>query len=225
MILAPSPARAEQSGPASAYPGTFTKLDANLTQHQFTEMTADLNSLMRFRQLGDTRPLGRGTVDLGIQFGSAPIDGWKGPRIVGRFGVNDRVDVGAWGGLNAGDDYGMVGMDVRVALLTEGVRWPVSVSVRPSATALVGPVDILAGTAGFDITVSRTFGAFSPYAGLAATSSIAAERSDVVHLDHATAGAGLSYAGLAYRWQMLVFSAEVERGTKVNYAFRIGTRF
>ncbi len=222
--LGPAAAHAQQAS-APAYPGTFYNLSPDLTEDGFADMTRDLGSLLRFRQLGDSRALGRGTVDLGVQFGSAPIDGWTGVRVGGRVGFNRRTDIGAWGGVNFDQNYGMVGVDFRFVLLEEGVRFPVTLAVRPSATTLLGPADIWAGTTGIDITVSRTFGAFSPYAGLAATNSIAFEQSPVIELDHASVGESLAYAGLAFRWQTLVVSAEVERGATTDYAVRVGTRF
>lgn len=218
--LVPAAAHAQQ-----AYPGTFYRVSSGLTQDQFAKMTADVGSLLRFRQMGDTMAIGRGHVDLGVQFGSAPLDNWRGPQLVGRFGVNNRVDLGVSGGLNPGNRYGLVGADAKVMLLNERDGWPVSISVRPSLSLLLGPIDVWAGTTGFDLTVSRAFGPLSPYAGVAATSSIAIERSATIDLDYATANASMSYAGVAYRWRALVVSGEVERGSKTNYAFRIGTRF
>lgn len=37
------------------------------------------------------------------------------PRIVARFGVADRVDVGVWGSVNAASNYGAVGFDTTIA--------------------------------------------------------------------------------------------------------------
>lgn len=147
------------------------------------------------------------------------------PRVVARFGVNDRLDVGTWGGLDPNSNYGLVGIDTKIALLREGESSPVSISVRPSVTSLVGPADVWAGNVSVDLAVSRAFGRVSPYGGVAASSSAAIERSSDVDLDPATAGETFAYAGLAYRWRSLVVSGEVERGNLTTYAVRIGKRF
>ena len=147
------------------------------------------------------------------------------PRIVARFGVSDRVDVGALGGFAPHANYGVVGADSRIAVVRQGPRWPVSVSVRPNLTLLVAPSQVLVGNAGVDLSVSRSFGAVSPYAGLAASTSGAMERSKSVDLDPVSAGTSLAYAGLSYRGRALLVSAEVEKGTRVRYAFGLGTRF
>ncbi len=251
--LAPMSVNAQQTDAAAAavhvsdaHQSPFFDLHPELTRDEFQQFTAELGALLRFRQLGDTAPLGRGEVDLGVQFGNASIDdstpAWNNaisypkadqhlssamsfPRIVGRFGVSDRVDIGVLGGLAPHANYGLVGVDTRIALLKQGPTRPVSVSVRPSLSLLVAPSEVLVGNAGVDLSVSRAIGPVSPYAGVAASSSGAVERSKNVHLDPVSAGASLAYAGMSYHLRPLVLSAEVEKGKQFRYAFAIGTRF
>jgi hypothetical protein len=230
-ILAPAPARAQQSGTGGTAPSVNHIIDLRpeLTKGEFAEFTAELGSALRFRQLGDARTLARGDVDVSVEFASAAIDtanrSVSFPRIVGRFGVSDRVDIGAWGGLNTSANYGLVGGDAKIVLLRGGPARPVTLSIRPSLTTLVGPSEVFAASASIDLTVSRAFGAVSPYAGVATTASAAMERSTEVDLDPATAEGSVAYAGLSYHWRTVVMSAEMEKGTQVSYAFRLGTRF
>lgn len=230
--LVPVPASAQQATAPqlnNAYRNGIIDLNPELTKDEFAAFTAEVGSVLRFRQLGDARTLGRGDVDVSIEFATAPIVNTNRsisfPRIVGRFGVSERVDVGAWGGLNSSANYGLAGADVKIVLLQQGPTRPVSLSIRPSVTTLVGPSEVLAAGAGIDLTVSRSFGRVSPYAGVATTGALAVERSKDVDLDPATAEGSLAYAGLSYHWRTVVMSAEVEKGTRVSYAFRVGTRF
>ena len=250
LILAAAPARAQSSAPhlhvADGYSSCFFDLHPELTKSEFVEFTAELGSVLRFRQLGDTATLGRGNVDVSLQFATTPIDDSKGawnntmshptsehylgdsiafPRIVARYGMSDRVDVGAWGGFAPGANYGLIGGETKIALLRQETGRPVSVSIRPSFTSLVGPAEVWAGNASIDLSVSRTFGRWSPYVGGATTASLAVERSDDVDLDPATAEGSVGYAGLSYRWRSLLLSAEVEKGVLFSYGLRIGTRF
>lgn len=219
------------AAPASAQQGDTSIIDLTpaLTNNEFAAFAADVGSALRFRQLGDARTLRRGDVDISVEFASAPIGNANRsisfPRIVGRFGVSDRVDVGAWGGLNSSARYGLAGGDVKIVLLQPGAVWPVTFSIRPSVTTLVGPSDVFAASAGLDLTVSRAIGPVSPYAGVASTASVAVERSTAVDFDPATAEGSVAYAGLSYRWRTVGMAAEVEKGTRISYAFRIGTRF
>jgi hypothetical protein len=228
------------------YSSCFFDLHSELTQDQFKEFAGELGSILRFRQVGDTAPLGKGNFDIGMQYAVTPIDDSKGawnntmshpqadhylgdsiafPRIVGRYGVTDRVDVGAWGGVDPHSNYGMIGMDTKIALIQQGPTRPVTVSIRPSVTSLLGPAEVWVGNASLDLSVSRSFGSLSPYVGGATTASRAVERSPDVNLKPANATDSVGYAGVAYRWRPLLLSAEVEKGRLVSYAFRVGTRF
>jgi hypothetical protein len=231
---------------SDAYSSCFFELHPELTQAQFEDFAGELGSILRFRPLGETMPLGKGNYDIGVQYTSTRIDDSKGawnntmshpaadhylghaivmPRIVARFGVADRVDVGLWGSVNTASNYGVVGFDTTVGLLKESDGYPVSLSIRPSISSLVGPKEVWVGNTSLDIAVSRTMGAFSPYVGVGTMASTAIARTDAVDLDPATATSSLSYAGVAYRWRALVLSTEVEKGTLFSYGFRIGTRF
>src|SRR6185369_9786373 len=111
-------------------------------------------------QLGDTDTLGKHKFDVSLQYTSTGIDDSKGawnntmshkaadhylgesivlPQVAARFGVSDRVDVGVWGTLNPQSNYGVVGVDTKIALLRQGPGRPVTVAVRPSLSSLVGP--------------------------------------------------------------------------------------
>jgi hypothetical protein len=215
--LAPAPVSAQTPG------------NPKLTTEELAAIAADLGAVLRFRQLGDTTTLPKGRVDVGVQFASAPIEdaagAWNVTRFVARFGVSDRVDLGVWGGQNSGTNSGMAGMDVKIGLLRQSPDMPVSVSVRPSFSSLVGASDFWGGTTSVDLSVSRAFGALAAYGGVAATSSLAVERLADIDFENTSAGATVSYIGVSYTWRSLIAAAEIEHGTKASYAFRIGTRF
>jgi len=205
-------------------------LQPGLTQAAFQELTTELGSVLRFPQLGDVAPLGKGHMDIGVHYARTIADDATSrsnqfPRIVARVGVSDRVDIGGFGGFDREADYGLAGVDARIALMTQGPSRPVSVAIRPSLTSLVGPSEVWVGTASVDLSVSRTFGAWSPYVGVSGSSVLGMERSTDVDLKDATTETSSSYAGVAYRWRALVLAAEAENGVKNNYAFRISTRF
>jgi hypothetical protein len=145
--------------------------------------------------------------------------------VTARIGVGGRADIGVFGVMNTESNYGMAGIDTKILLLRESDSIPVTVSIRPSVVALIGPSDAWVGNASIDLSVSRTFGALSPYAGVATTGSIAYERLQDVDLDPVATQRAVSYAGLAYRWRALSVSAEVEKAAVVSYGVRVGTRF
>jgi hypothetical protein len=209
--------------PATAYAQNFD-LQPTLTHAQFKEFAREVGSALRFRQLGDPAPLGKGKVDVGLQFANTPYED-AAPRVVARFGVSDRVDVGAWGGFNTRANWGLAGIDTNIAMVTQGPGRPLTISLRPSLTSLVGPSGVWVGNASIDLSVTRMVGNFSPYAGVATTGSAAIARTQEVDLDPAVTEGSLAYAGVSYRWRAFAASAEVEKGTFVSYGFRLGTRF
>jgi hypothetical protein len=208
---------------ASAQPRSSFDLRPGFTSAELESFAGDVGSTLRFRQLGDTAPIGKGAVDLSVQYGGTRIADSTGGAA--RFGISDRIDIGVSGGIYTRSNHGLVGIDTRIALLRQGLNSPVTVSIRPSLSTLIGWSDAWVGNASVDVSVGRTFGPLSPYAGVATMASTAIERLSSVDLEPATATSGLSYAGLAYRWKALVLSAEIEKAASVNYGFRIGTRF
>ncbi len=247
--LVPAPLSAQQPQPATAAAqlhvdnairSSVFEPPAGLTEGQFEAFTAELGSLLRFRQVGDPTTLAARRVEIGVQFTNTPFDDvrvpWSTadhrvgrsvsyPQVVARFGISDRVDIGAWGAFDPRAKYGVGGVDTKIAVLKQGARWPVSVSVRPSIGSLIWPLDLWVGTVSVDASVSRTVGHLTPYAGVSASSSLGVEASQAVNLEPVSAGRTTAYAGAAYGWRSLVFAGEVERGTRFNYAFRVATRF
>lgn len=213
------------------YSSCFFDLHPELTKAEFKEFAGELGSVLRFRQLGDAATLGKGRFDISLQYTRSPIDDSKGAwnntmsRLVARFGVSDSVDIGAWGGLDPDANYWLAGIDSKIVLMRQGPDRPVSLSIRPGVTSLIGPSELWAGNASIDITAGRTFGALSPYIGVSTSASLAVERSRDVDLDPVWAEGSVAYAGLSYGWRGLQVSAEVEKGALTSYGFRIGKRF
>ena len=209
MVLAPARANAQ----------------ARLTQPELQELTAELGSVLRFRQLGDVAPIGKGRFDVGVHYAAIDDRSNESPRVVGRIGISDRVDIGVWGGFDHRGNYGLAGGDVKIALMTQSPSRPVSIAIRPSVTSSIAADQAWVGNASIDISASRTFGAWSPYVGVGTSGSIGMERSKDVVLDYATANTSFAYAGISYRWRSLGLSAEVDSAERRSYAFRVSTRF
>ena len=129
-----------------AYSNCFFELHRDLTPQDFEEFAREIGSIMRFRQLGGTEPLGRGKVDISLQYSATPVDDSKGawnntmshpaadhylgdaimlPRLTARFGLNDRTDLGVWGTVAQHSNYGIVGVDTKILLVQQGPSRPV----------------------------------------------------------------------------------------------------
>lgn len=231
---------------AHAYRSCFFDLHPELTQEEFDEFTAELGAILRPRQLSDAATLGKGRFDLGLDFAYAGIDDARGawnntmshpsadhylgpsiqfPRLVARFGVSPRVDLGASGGFDPHSNWGLASVDARIALMRQGPGRPVSIAIRPTLTSLIGPSEVWVGNASVDVSVSRRLGPFAPYVGFSSNGSLGVERSDDVDLKDSARTTSPVYAGITYRVRALALSAEVEHGKRTRYAVRASTRF
>lgn len=229
-----------------SYDECFFDLHPELTQAEFDEFTKEGSALIHDHQLDGADTLGRGTVHVIVDYSSTAVDDSKGawnntmshptsdhylghslafPRLGLRVGVADRVDVGIWGTLNPWSNYGFVGLESKVMIVRQDASTPVSVAVRPTAAALLGPDELFLADAGFDVSVSHTYKRLSPYLGINAHTAIAVERSDDVDLDHGTAAHTGAFAGLAYRWGSLRVAAEAETGPLTTYSMRLSGSF
>lgn len=228
------------------YSDCFFDLHPELTQAQFKEFTEELGSILRPSQLGDATPLRRGRVAVGLDFSGTPIDDSKGawnntmshptadhelgssirlPRLVARVGVSDRVDIGVAGGFSPHANYGFASIDATVVLMKQGPARPVSIAIRPGLSSLIGPDEVWVGNASFDVSISRRFGAWSPYLGFSSSASFGVERTKDVDLKNEVATTSPVYAGLSYEWQNVVISAEAEHGKVNRYGLRLSRRF
>lgn len=229
-----------------AYSSCFFDLHPELTQQEFEEFTAELGSILRPRQLSEATTLGKGRFEIALDFMRADIDDAKGawnntmshpdadhylgssvqfPRLVARYGVSDRVDLGASGGLDPHSNWGLASIDAKIALMKQGPSRPVSIAIRPTLTSLIGPREVWVGHASIDVSVSRAIGSFAAYVGFASGASLGVEKSNEVVLESTVATTSPVFAGVTWHHKALALSAEVEHGTLNSFAFRASTRF
>jgi hypothetical protein len=229
-----------------SYSECFFDLHPELTQDEFDQWAKEGATVMHDNQLAGAEAIGRGQIEVSVDYNSTAIDDSKGawnntmshpdadhylghnlafPKINVRVGVSRRVEVGTWGTLNPWSNYGFVGLSSKITVLEQRGDMPVSVAVRPTAVALLGPKELFAADTGADFSVSRYYKGLSPYAGIGAHTSIAVERSDQVDLDPGTAAYMTAFAGLAYQWKKLRVAGEAQTGALTTYAMRIGGSF
>ena len=229
-----------------SYANCFFDLHPELTQSEFDEFAKEAGAITRFHQISSAETLGRGNFNVSLAMAETPVDDAKGawnntmshpeedhylghevafPRIIVRVGVAERVDVGAWATVDPNASYGFVGLDSKISILRQDENNPVSIAIRPNASALLGPKEVWVGNAGVDVSVSRNYKGLSPYLGFSAMTSVAVERSDEVDLDPGTSNDLVAFTGLSYNWKKLSMAAEAEVGPMTTYALRIGGNF
>ena len=224
----------------------FFDLHPELTRAEFREFTDELGSILRPRQLSDASTLGRGRFEVGLAFARTGIDDRKGawnntmshptadhelgdaialPLVRARMGVSDRVDLGVTGGADPRSNYGVAGVEAKIALLRQGPGRPVSVAIRPTVSALIGPSEVFVGNASLDLSVSRRMGAWAPYVGGSSLASLGVERSKDVDLKDEALTRSVVFGGVAFEHRGLSVAAEAEHGKLTSVSLRVSARF
>jgi hypothetical protein len=151
-----------------------------LSQAQFRLLSEDLGAALSYKPLTPTTPLGITGFDLGIaatstklqntaEFNSATGGGNVSNVIVPslRFhkGLPFGIDIGLMYGAVPSTNVKLTGAELRYALVEGGAAMP-AIGVRGSYTKLSGVDQLGFNTSGVDLSISKGFLIFTPYAGI-----------------------------------------------------------
>jgi hypothetical protein len=224
----------------------YFDLHPELTEAEFQEFAAEGGQIVRNRQLSGAHTLGKGRFDVSVAYAYFWLDDTKGawnntmshpdehhylgqqlgfPQLHLRMGVTARVDAEVYGGLNPLSNYGFVGVGSKIAILEQGRRRPVSVTVRPSVSALLGPEEVQAWNVATDVAVGRSFGGLAPFAGLTLSSTLAIDASPDTDVGNQVALRPVGFVGVEYTWKLLTAAAQAELSELPGVALRVGGRF
>ena len=151
----------------------------NLTQDDFHKLSQDLGAALSYKPLTPTAPLGITGFDVGVAVTSTSI---KNSDVLQKAGAGDHstlpvpslrvhkglpfgVDVGAMVGAVPGTNVRLYGAELRYAIVSGGVAMP-AIGVRGSYTKLAGVDQLDFDTKGLDLSISKGFAMFTPYAGV-----------------------------------------------------------
>jgi len=161
-------------------PAVARDLDiSGLTQAQFRLLSEDLGATLSYKPLTPTEPLGVTGFDMGIaatgtklensavflqasgkDLSTAPV-----PSLRFNKGLPLGIDVGLMAGGIPGTDARVWGAELRYAVLEGGAAVP-AIGIRGSYTKLAGVDQLDFDTKGLDISLSKGFAFFTPYAGV-----------------------------------------------------------
>lgn len=229
-----------------AYEECYFDLHPELTGSQLREFAGEGGQVIRSRQLSSAETLGAGVLDISLGYALFFLDDAKGawnntmshpapdhylgqqlgmPHLALRLGVTDEADAELSGSANWMSNYGFVGLATKIRVLREGDRMPVSVSVRPSVTALVGPSELHVLNVSADVAVSHNFYGFMPFAGVTGSSTLVVETSSDTDVGNQVASRPLAFVGLEYRWKAINAAAQAEISDLPAVALRVGGSF
>jgi hypothetical protein len=145
-------------------------------QAAFKEFSEDLGSALSYKPITPTEPLGITGFDVGLEVTSTKMRNLDTvtsssmtnliiPKLHVYKGLPLNIDVGAFYSSVPSTNIKFYGGELRYAILEGGVALP-AVGIRGAVTKLSG-VDLLAlNTKSLDVSISKGFAMFTPYAGL-----------------------------------------------------------
>jgi hypothetical protein len=153
----------------------------NLTQSQFRLFSEDLGAALSFKPLIPAEPLGITGFDIGIAATGTDLKNARllslassgrsvptllpVPTLRAHKGLPLNIDIGAMYSKIPDLDVTLWGGELRWAIVEGGTLMP-AVALRGSYSALTGVDQLKLTTAGADISISKGFAMFTPYAGV-----------------------------------------------------------
>ena len=213
----------------------------NLVQQEFRSLSEDLGAVLSYRPQTPTTPLGITGFDIGVGVTAAKL---KHVSIYDR-ATSSRDSVGDYilvpsvrvhKGLPAGIDVGLVyakvpdsnlnyaGGELRVALVKGDMAVP-AIGLRGSYTRLSGDNQFRVDTFGADLSISKGFTIFTPYAGIGQL-WIESDPRGVATLRPESFSMTKYFGGVGLKFGLFNLNFEADRtGSVTAYSGKVSLRF
>lgn len=209
----------------------------SLTQDQFHKLSQDLGAAFSYKGVTPATPLGLTGFDIGIEVTDTKVENSSIFSLAGA-GDQSRVVIPKlhiYKGLPAGFDIGafiaaapdidatLFGVDVRYAVMEDGLTTP-AIGLRLSGTKATGLGDLNVSTAAFDVMISKKFTFVTPYAG----GGVVRTMSDVSGsgLAKESFNKGRYFGGVNVNFAVINFAFEAEKmGDNTSLSAKVGWRF
>lgn len=208
------------------------------TQAQFRLLSEDLGATLSYKPLTPAEPLGITGFDIGIaatgtrlknsavfqQAGAGDISTAVVPSLRVNKGLPFGIDIGAMAGGVPGTDIRVWGAELRYAILRGGVAVP-AIGIRGSYTKLAGVDQLEFNTKGLDVSISKGFAFFTPYAGVGRVWA-ASTPTDIPALSKESFSLGKVFVGANLNFGLTNLVLEGDRtGDATSYGLKLGFRF
>ncbi|MEW6683458.1 MAG: hypothetical protein AB1451_11145 [Nitrospirota bacterium] len=230
------------SHPAYAAKYDISVPDGVLTQANFKDLSEQLGLVLAYHPLAPAEPLGLLGFDIGVEITASDIDEnesfWTDvtsdipsyltlPKLHAQKGLPFGIDVGLVYSQVPSSNIGMWGAEVKWAILKGTLATP-ALALRGSYTTLFGVNNLDVSTYGADLSISKGFGPFTPYAGIgqvATNSSSDATAFGGGALQDESISATHGFIGAKLSFLMLSFVAEADFAAIPTYGLRLNLSF
>lgn len=223
----------------AAWAGSDINNIGALSQDLFKDLTADLGAALSYKAIRPAEPMGSLGFDIGFEVSSTSLESnaletaTSGgatssqllvPKLHISKGLPFGFDIGAFYTSVPSSNIGLIGGELSYALF-EGSTLTPAVSIRGTFSRLTGVNELDLTTKGVELSVSKGFAMFTPYAGIGQ-----------VWIDSsASAGTSLAdesltkskyFLGINFNLGLINFAAETEQtGDNSSTSAKIGVRF
>ena len=211
-----------------------------LTQTEFRALSEDLGAALTYKPLTPTTPLGLSGFDLGIAATSTKLENSgvlskAGGDLSNVVVPSLRLHKGLPLGIDFGLMYGAVpstniklsGAELRYALVEGGAAVP-AIGIRGSYTKLTGVDQLDLETKGVDLSISKGFLMFTPYAGVGKvwTASTPHVTPNANNLSAESFSLNKAFVGVNLNFGLVNIAVEGDRtGEARTYGAKLGFRF
>ena len=153
-----------------------------LGQSEFRTLSEDLGAALSYKPVTPAAPLGTIGFDMGVEVtqtdtsksaqlwskasnGGSSVSKVYVPKLHIAKGLPFGIDVAAFYSKIPSTNISLVGAELRYAILEGGIAMP-AIAVRGSYTKLGGVDQLALDTKGLDVSISKGFAFFTPYAGV-----------------------------------------------------------
>jgi hypothetical protein len=222
--------------PHMAHAGSDIDNVGSLLQTEFRDLTADLGAALSYKAIRPAEPMGTLGFDIGFEItstkmesnalelassGSAPSS-LVVPKLHVSKGLPFGFDIGAFYTSVPSSNIGLIGGDISYALFEGGMMSP-AISIRGTFSRLTGVDDMDLTTKGVELSVSKGFAFFTPYAGIGQV-WINSETS--VGLADESLTKSKYFLGINMNLGLMNIAAETEQtGDNTSTSAKIGVRF
>ncbi len=154
----------------------------NLGQAEFRTLSEDLGAALSYKPVTPAAPLGTTGFDMGVEVtqtdmskssqlwskatnGGSTISKLYVPKLHVAKGLPFGIDIAAFYSKVPSTNISLYGGELRYAILQGGITQP-AIGLRGSYTKLSGVNQLSLDTMGLDLSISKGFAMFTPYAGI-----------------------------------------------------------
>src|SRR6266705_4819131 len=208
-----------------------------LSQPNFRLLSEDLGAALSYKPLTPTAPLGITGFDVGIAVtdtklensavfakAGADISNAAVPSLRVHKGLPFGIDVGVMVGAVPSTNIKLYGGELRYAIVPGGVAMP-AIGIRGSYTKLTGVDQLDFDTKGVDLSISKGFLMFTPYAGVGKVWA-ASTPNGIPTLSKESLSLNKVYVGANLNFGLTNLAFEGDRtGKASSYGVKLGFRF